>query len=201
MISGTWHRRPTKASLCSAPFTTAHYAFRPASFPTMPYDQPTCRPISGIYLSLPFSRLIWAKRRSRSPRFDTSPCTPVTFLPVSFTASANSGSRRPVMKTYVDKLLDRRKANAAIATSNGCNFLQVYPCTSSPLLFLYGTLTRFNSRISSAAPSPQAPFSSNALTMIFGSQPPARPMPFMGSNTNHATRLGPSAPITSAFDQ
>src|SRR5947209_20573244 len=50
--------------------------------------------------SLPFSRLICAKRRSRSPRFDTSPCTPVTFLPISFTAAANSGSRPPVMKTY-----------------------------------------------------------------------------------------------------
>src|ERR1700716_1277789 len=50
--------------------------------------------------SLPFSRLIWANRRSRSLRFDTSPCTPVTFLPISFTAAANSGSRRPVMKMY-----------------------------------------------------------------------------------------------------
>src|SRR4029077_2681717 len=37
---------------------------------------------------------------SRSPRFATSPCTPVTFLPISFTAAANSCSRRPVMKTY-----------------------------------------------------------------------------------------------------
>src|SRR5439155_17320268 len=50
--------------------------------------------------SLPFSRLICAKRRSRSPRFDTSPCTPVTFLPISFTAAANSGSRRPVLEGY-----------------------------------------------------------------------------------------------------
>jgi hypothetical protein len=32
--------------------------------------------------------------------FDTSPCTPVILLPISFTAAANSGSRRPVMKTY-----------------------------------------------------------------------------------------------------
>src|SRR5260370_32657571 len=50
--------------------------------------------------SLPFSRLICAKRRSRSPRFDTSPRPPVTFRPISATAAANSGSRRPVMKTY-----------------------------------------------------------------------------------------------------
>src|SRR5256885_10790563 len=50
--------------------------------------------------SLPFSRLICAKRRSRSPRFDTSPCTPVPFFLTSVTAVANSGSRRPVMKTY-----------------------------------------------------------------------------------------------------
>ncbi len=41
-----------------------------------------------------------ANRRSRSPRFDTSPCTPVTFLPISLTAAANSTSRRPVMKTW-----------------------------------------------------------------------------------------------------
>src|SRR5215510_11323844 len=41
-----------------------------------------------------------AKRRSRSPRFDTSPWTAVTLLPISFTAAANSGLRRPMMKTY-----------------------------------------------------------------------------------------------------
>src|SRR2546426_8578357 len=60
---------------------------------------------------------------------------------------------------------------------------------------------RFSSRISSATPSPQAPFSSKAPTMIFESQPPARPMPLIGITTNHATRLGPSAPITSALIQ
>src|SRR5438128_3659662 len=50
--------------------------------------------------SLPFSRLICTKRRSRSPRFDASLRTPLTFPPISFTAAASSGSRRPVMKTY-----------------------------------------------------------------------------------------------------
>src|SRR5437588_3174133 len=50
--------------------------------------------------SLPFSCLICANRRSRSARFDTSPCTPVTFRPISLTAAANSGSRRPVTNTY-----------------------------------------------------------------------------------------------------
>src|SRR2546425_7533361 len=54
--------------------------------------------------SVPFSRLIRAKRRSRSPRFDTSPCTPVTSLPISCTAAASSGWRRPVMKTYAPSL-------------------------------------------------------------------------------------------------
>ena len=74
--------------------------------------------------SLPFSCSICAKRRSRSPRFDTSPCTPVTFIPISVTAAANSGSRRPVMKTYafVHELLRCRKANAAIATRDECSF-------------------------------------------------------------------------------
>src|SRR6267378_3119401 len=54
--------------------------------------------------SLPFSRLICANRRSRSRRFDTSPCTAVTFRPISLTAAANSGSRRPVMKTCAPSL-------------------------------------------------------------------------------------------------
>jgi hypothetical protein len=93
----------------------------------------------------------------------------------------------------------RGKANAAIATSDECNVSFKLTRASPALSFLYGTLTRFSSRISSATPSPQAPLSSSALTMIFGSQPPARPMPFIGITTNHATRLGPSAPITSAF--
>src|SRR6266850_3525472 len=35
-----------------------------------------------------------------TPRFDTSPCTPVTCLPISCAAPASSGSRRPVMNTY-----------------------------------------------------------------------------------------------------
>src|SRR6266404_2703875 len=56
--------------------------------------------LANTISSLPFSRLICANRRSRSPVFDTSPSTPVTFLPISFTAAANSGSRRPIMKTY-----------------------------------------------------------------------------------------------------
>src|SRR5690349_11063882 len=50
--------------------------------------------------SRPFSRWIWANRRSRSPSFDTSPRTAVTLLPISLTAAASSGSRRPVMNTY-----------------------------------------------------------------------------------------------------
>jgi hypothetical protein len=40
------------------------------------------------------------KGRSRSPRFDTSPCTLVTFLRISLTAATDSVSRRTVMKTY-----------------------------------------------------------------------------------------------------
>ena len=50
---------------------------------------------------------------------------PVTFLPISFTAAANSRSRRPVMKTYAPSLtnsLRGGKANAAIATRNECDF-------------------------------------------------------------------------------
>src|SRR5262245_38327402 len=57
--------------------------------------------------SLPFSRRIWANRRSRSSRFDTSPRTAVTSCPTSLTAAASSGSRRPVMKTWAPSLTNR----------------------------------------------------------------------------------------------
>src|SRR6266508_1478583 len=54
--------------------------------------------------TLPIDR---GERESRSPRSDTSPCTPVTFLPISLTAAANSDSRRPVMHTYAPSLTNR----------------------------------------------------------------------------------------------
>src|SRR5260370_1270211 len=57
--------------------------------------------------SLPFSCLICENRRSRSPSFETSPWTPVTFFPISFTAAASSPSRRPVMKTCAPSLANR----------------------------------------------------------------------------------------------
>ncbi len=38
--------------------------------------------------SLPFSRLIWEKSRSKSPRLATSPWTPITFLPKASPESA-----------------------------------------------------------------------------------------------------------------
>src|SRR5882724_9122994 len=50
--------------------------------------------------SRPFSRWIWANKRSRSLSLETSPWTAVTLLPISLTAAASSGSRRPVMNTY-----------------------------------------------------------------------------------------------------
>ena len=88
----TVNRRPftlmlKSASYCSSVIWPKGANFAPPAF-------------ANTISSRPFSRLIWAKRRSRSPRFDTSPCTPVTFFSISFTARANSGSRRPVMKTY-----------------------------------------------------------------------------------------------------
>src|SRR5262249_35198789 len=63
--------------------------------------------VANTISSLPFSLLICAKRRSRSLRSDTSPWTPVTFLPISLTAAANSDSRRPVMYTYAPSLTNR----------------------------------------------------------------------------------------------
>src|ERR1700737_4114613 len=50
--------------------------------------------------SRPFSRWIWAHRRARPPSFETSPRTAVTLRPISLTAAASSGPRRPVMNTY-----------------------------------------------------------------------------------------------------
>src|SRR5271169_6442175 len=49
--------------------------------------------------SLPCSRLICANKRSRSPKSDTSPWTPVTFRPICLAAAVSSASRRPVTKT------------------------------------------------------------------------------------------------------
>ena len=66
-----------------------------------PYQQ------ANTISSLPFSCLICAKRRSRWPRFDTSHYTPVTFLPISLTATVNSGSRRSVMKMYAPSFTNR----------------------------------------------------------------------------------------------
>src|SRR5437763_14707755 len=60
--------------------------------------------------SLPFSRLIRANRRSRSPRSDTSLWMPVTLVPLSSTAAANSGARRPVTKAYAPSLAKRLAA-------------------------------------------------------------------------------------------
>jgi hypothetical protein len=55
--------------------------------------------LANTMSSLPLSRLTCAKRRSRSSKFDTSPCTPATFLPMSFTAASNPDCLRPVIKT------------------------------------------------------------------------------------------------------
>src|SRR5262245_43237563 len=75
--------------------------------------------------SLPFSRLICAKRRSRSPRFDTSPWTPVTLLSISSTAAAVSGLTAPGdedVGAFLHELLRRREPDAAVATRNECDF-------------------------------------------------------------------------------
>src|SRR5258707_2219567 len=73
--------------------------------------------------SFSFSRLICAKRRSRSARLDTSPCTPVTFLPISFTAAPQlrlPPARDEDVCAFIHKLLRGRKANTAIAPGNEC---------------------------------------------------------------------------------
>src|SRR3954466_4876308 len=48
---------------------------------------------------VPFSRLTVSNSRSRSAKSAASPCTPVTFRPISLTASSSASCRRPEMKT------------------------------------------------------------------------------------------------------
>src|SRR5579864_4011887 len=57
--------------------------------------------------SRPFSRLICAKRLSKSSRFEESALTAVTWPLISFAAASNSASRRPVTKTYAPSLTKR----------------------------------------------------------------------------------------------
>src|SRR4029077_1626957 len=57
--------------------------------------------------SRPFSRLICAKRLSRSSRFEESALTAVTWPLISFAAASRSASRRPVTKTYAPSLTKR----------------------------------------------------------------------------------------------
>jgi len=47
----------------------------------------------------PFSCLTVSNKRSRSSRLAESACTPVTFRPISLTASFTASFRRPEMKT------------------------------------------------------------------------------------------------------
>src|SRR5580704_2461469 len=56
---------------------------------------------------LPFSRLTVSNRRSRSSRLAASPRTPVTFRPISLTASSSASCLRPVMKTYAPSSTNR----------------------------------------------------------------------------------------------
>src|SRR2546423_653929 len=78
--------RPKAASNCSSVIS-----------PSLP-----CSPIPALAHSTsiaPFSRRTVSNRRSRSSRSAASPCTAVTFRPISLTASSSASGRRPVMKT------------------------------------------------------------------------------------------------------
>src|ERR1700751_2088674 len=57
--------------------------------------------------SRPFSRLICAKRLSKSSRFEESALMAVTWPLISFAAASSSASRRPVTKTYAPSLTKR----------------------------------------------------------------------------------------------
>src|ERR1700730_10990144 len=75
--------------------------------------------------SLPFSRLICPNRRSRSLRFDTSPCMAVTFFADLFGRRSQLRLAPPCYKdvgAFIHKLLGRGKANAAVAARNERTF-------------------------------------------------------------------------------
>src|SRR5580693_5610389 len=55
----------------------------------------------------PFCCFTVAYKRSRSARFETSPCTAEMFLPICFTAASSSPLRRPVIKTYAPSATKR----------------------------------------------------------------------------------------------
>src|SRR4029077_13877863 len=57
--------------------------------------------------SRPFSRLICAKRLSKSSRFEESALTAVTWPLISFAAESSSACLRPVTKTYAPSLTKR----------------------------------------------------------------------------------------------
>src|SRR4029077_10199944 len=87
---------------------------------------------------LPFSRLTVSNRRSRSSRLAASPRTPVTFRPISLTASSSSFCLPPnVRASFVERLLPpahdenigaffneplgARQRHAARSTRDDCN--------------------------------------------------------------------------------
>src|SRR6516165_9737991 len=84
-----------------------------AIFPTPAFAKTTS--------SLPFSRLICAKRRSRLPRLAPSPCTPVTFSPDLLHRRRQlriTAPRYEDVRAFVHKPLRRREADAARATGD-----------------------------------------------------------------------------------
>src|SRR5262249_10175611 len=81
--SGTWTLMAKSLSKCSSPIDpSGANARKPA--------------LANRTSRRPCWRVTAANSLSRSPRFATSPRTPVTLFPISLTAAVSSGSRRPV---------------------------------------------------------------------------------------------------------
>jgi hypothetical protein len=82
-----WLLQTTKDAEAAERFLLAHYQLGRISFQMMADVAREWGWInrSANVSSLTFSRLTCATKRSRSPSFDTSPCTLVAFLPISLT--------------------------------------------------------------------------------------------------------------------
>src|SRR6266404_2008881 len=99
----------------SAPFTLIAKCWSNASSVISPKGAATAMAALANTMSRwPFFSFTTANRRSRSARFETSPCMPVMLVPICFTAPSSSLWRRPVMNTYAPSATNCRAVASPI---------------------------------------------------------------------------------------
>src|SRR6266404_4040787 len=116
MIDAPW--RSSGSAFCavkSAPFTLIAKCWSNASSVISPKGAATAMAALANTMSRwPFFSFTTANRRSRSARFETSPCMPVMLVPICFTAPSSSLWRRPVMNTYAPSATNCRAVASPI---------------------------------------------------------------------------------------